>query len=182
MNAYLAEQARLHSTEFNMLSALNEIYSYVSKYSEEVSIGPSGHRIYTIFVAFIRVLAWETHKQWQEMLCDRRGGLHILQKSYLKQRQADIKEIQETCTDCCVTSRHLSWKVALENNSLYQQGAVSCIQTYRRTAWTVNKGAITALSHTTVSSELLLIRRQWTCHTVVGFSCGLEILRMHRCI
>lgn len=37
MNAYLAEQARLHSTEFNMLSALNEIYSYVSKYSEEVS-------------------------------------------------------------------------------------------------------------------------------------------------
>lgn len=37
MNAYLAEQARLHSHEFNMLSALNEIYSYVSKYSEEVS-------------------------------------------------------------------------------------------------------------------------------------------------
>uniref|UniRef100_A0AAR2KYB8 Plexin-A2 n=1 Tax=Pygocentrus nattereri TaxID=42514 RepID=A0AAR2KYB8_PYGNA len=38
MNAYLAEQARLHSNEFNMLSALNEIYSYVSKYSEEVSL------------------------------------------------------------------------------------------------------------------------------------------------
>lgn len=37
MNAYLAEQARLHSMEFNMLSALNEIYSYVRKYSEEVS-------------------------------------------------------------------------------------------------------------------------------------------------
>uniref|UniRef100_A0A8C5H4A1 Sema domain-containing protein n=1 Tax=Gouania willdenowi TaxID=441366 RepID=A0A8C5H4A1_GOUWI len=36
MNAYLAEQARLHYAEFNMLSALNEIYSYVSKYSEEV--------------------------------------------------------------------------------------------------------------------------------------------------
>uniref|UniRef100_A0A672MRH4 Plexin-A2 n=1 Tax=Sinocyclocheilus grahami TaxID=75366 RepID=A0A672MRH4_SINGR len=36
MNAYLAEQARLHSNEFNMLSALNEIYSYISKYSEEV--------------------------------------------------------------------------------------------------------------------------------------------------
>ncbi|KAG5282326.1 hypothetical protein AALO_G00054760 [Alosa alosa] len=36
MNAYLAEQARLHSNEFNMLSALNEIYSYVSKYSEEI--------------------------------------------------------------------------------------------------------------------------------------------------
>ncbi|KAG7263521.1 hypothetical protein CRUP_000611 [Coryphaenoides rupestris] len=37
MNAYLAEQARLHSNEFNMLSALNEIYSYVSKYSEEIN-------------------------------------------------------------------------------------------------------------------------------------------------
>lgn len=36
MNAYLAEQARLHSNEFNMLSALNEIYSYINKYSEEV--------------------------------------------------------------------------------------------------------------------------------------------------
>uniref|UniRef100_A0A8C9U069 Plexin A2 n=1 Tax=Scleropages formosus TaxID=113540 RepID=A0A8C9U069_SCLFO len=36
MNAYLAEQARLHSNEFNMLSALNEIFSYVSKYSEEI--------------------------------------------------------------------------------------------------------------------------------------------------
>lgn len=36
MNAYLAEQSRLHAVDFNMLSALNEIYSYVSKYSEEV--------------------------------------------------------------------------------------------------------------------------------------------------
>ncbi|XP_047697035.1 plexin-A2 isoform X1 [Prionailurus viverrinus] len=36
MNAYLAEQSRLHAVEFNMLSALNEIYSYVSKYSEEL--------------------------------------------------------------------------------------------------------------------------------------------------
>uniref|UniRef100_A0A8C5TZB5 Plexin cytoplasmic RasGAP domain-containing protein n=1 Tax=Malurus cyaneus samueli TaxID=2593467 RepID=A0A8C5TZB5_9PASS len=38
MNAYLAEQSRLHAVEFNMLSALNEIYSYVSKYSEEVGV------------------------------------------------------------------------------------------------------------------------------------------------
>ncbi|XP_077074504.1 plexin-A2 [Siphateles boraxobius] len=38
MNAYLAEQARLHSNEFNMLSALNEIYSYISKYSEEITV------------------------------------------------------------------------------------------------------------------------------------------------
>lgn len=36
MNAYLAEQSRLHAVDFNMLSALNEIYSYVSKYNEEV--------------------------------------------------------------------------------------------------------------------------------------------------
>lgn len=36
MNAYLAEQARLHSSEFNVLSALHEIFTYVSKYSQEV--------------------------------------------------------------------------------------------------------------------------------------------------
>lgn len=38
MNAYLAEQARLHSSEFNVLSALHEIYAYVSKYSPEVRL------------------------------------------------------------------------------------------------------------------------------------------------
>uniref|UniRef100_A0A4W3IM62 Plexin A4 n=2 Tax=Callorhinchus milii TaxID=7868 RepID=A0A4W3IM62_CALMI len=36
MNAYLAEQSRMHMSEFNTMSALSEIYSYVSKYSEEV--------------------------------------------------------------------------------------------------------------------------------------------------
>ncbi|XP_060040706.1 plexin-A2 [Erinaceus europaeus] len=36
MNAYLAEQSRLHAAEFHMLSALSELYSYVSKYSEEL--------------------------------------------------------------------------------------------------------------------------------------------------
>lgn len=36
MNAYLAEQARLHSHEFNTLSALHELYAYVRKYSREV--------------------------------------------------------------------------------------------------------------------------------------------------
>uniref|UniRef100_A0A8C4TUV8 Plexin-A2 n=3 Tax=Neoaves TaxID=3078114 RepID=A0A8C4TUV8_FALTI len=44
MNAYLAEQSRLHAVEFNMLSALNEIYSYVSKYSEEVGVPWGGRR------------------------------------------------------------------------------------------------------------------------------------------
>lgn len=37
MNAYLAEQSRMHMNEFNTMSALSEIYSYVGKYSEEVS-------------------------------------------------------------------------------------------------------------------------------------------------
>lgn len=37
MNAYLAEQSRMHMNEFNTMSALSEIFSYVSKYSEEVS-------------------------------------------------------------------------------------------------------------------------------------------------
>uniref|UniRef100_H3AR86 Plexin A4 n=1 Tax=Latimeria chalumnae TaxID=7897 RepID=H3AR86_LATCH len=36
MNAYLAEQSRMHMTEFNTMSALAENYTYVSKYSEEI--------------------------------------------------------------------------------------------------------------------------------------------------
>ncbi|KAJ3603142.1 hypothetical protein NHX12_030885 [Muraenolepis orangiensis] len=36
MSACLAEQARLHAHEFNVLSALHEIYAYVSKYSQEI--------------------------------------------------------------------------------------------------------------------------------------------------
>ncbi|XP_018421566.1 PREDICTED: plexin-A4 [Nanorana parkeri] len=36
MNAYLAEQSRMHMNEFNTMSALSEIYSYVGKYSEEI--------------------------------------------------------------------------------------------------------------------------------------------------
>lgn len=46
MNAYLAEQSRMHMNEFNAMSALSEIFSYVGKYSEEVSqLGPcrEGH-------------------------------------------------------------------------------------------------------------------------------------------
>ncbi|RXM28955.1 Plexin-A4 [Acipenser ruthenus] len=35
MNAYLAEQSRMHMNEFNTMSSLSEIYSYVGKYSEE---------------------------------------------------------------------------------------------------------------------------------------------------
>lgn len=36
MNAYLAEQSRMHMNEFNTMSSLSEIYSYVGKYTEEV--------------------------------------------------------------------------------------------------------------------------------------------------
>ncbi|XP_078732617.1 plexin-A1 isoform X1 [Lampetra fluviatilis] len=36
MNAYLAEQSRLHVTDFATMSALNEIYAYVTKYSDEI--------------------------------------------------------------------------------------------------------------------------------------------------
>ena len=37
MNAYLAEQSRMHLNEFNSMSSLCEIYSYVGKYAEEVT-------------------------------------------------------------------------------------------------------------------------------------------------
>lgn len=38
MNAYLAEQSRMHMSEFNSMSSLSEIYSYVGKYTEEVCV------------------------------------------------------------------------------------------------------------------------------------------------
>lgn len=37
MSAYLAEQSRLHLNQFNSMSALHEIYSYITKYKDEVS-------------------------------------------------------------------------------------------------------------------------------------------------
>lgn len=43
MNAYLAEQSRMHMNEFNTMSALSEIYSYVGKYSEEVRAAVQDH-------------------------------------------------------------------------------------------------------------------------------------------
>lgn len=36
MSAYLAEQSRLHANQFNSMSALHEIYSYIIKYKDEV--------------------------------------------------------------------------------------------------------------------------------------------------
>lgn len=40
MSAYLAEQSRLHLSQFNSMSALHEIYSYITKYKDEVSPAP----------------------------------------------------------------------------------------------------------------------------------------------
>jgi hypothetical protein len=37
MSAYLAEQSRLHLRQFNSMSALHEIYTYITKYKDEVS-------------------------------------------------------------------------------------------------------------------------------------------------
>uniref|UniRef100_A0A8C0BW77 Plexin-A1 n=1 Tax=Buteo japonicus TaxID=224669 RepID=A0A8C0BW77_9AVES len=39
MSAYLAEQSRLHLSQFNSMSALHEIYSYITKYKDEVRHG-----------------------------------------------------------------------------------------------------------------------------------------------
>ncbi|XP_075882719.1 plexin-A1-like isoform X2 [Nelusetta ayraudi] len=36
MSAYLAEQSRLHLDQFNSMSALHEIYSYITKYKDEI--------------------------------------------------------------------------------------------------------------------------------------------------
>uniref|UniRef100_A0A6Q2X5U8 Plexin-A1 n=1 Tax=Esox lucius TaxID=8010 RepID=A0A6Q2X5U8_ESOLU len=38
MSAYLAEQSRLHLSQFNSMSALHEIYSYIVKYKDEVKL------------------------------------------------------------------------------------------------------------------------------------------------
>ena len=36
MNAMLAEESRLHANEFNLNSALHELYSYAVKYNEQL--------------------------------------------------------------------------------------------------------------------------------------------------
>uniref|UniRef100_A0A8C5NCD7 Plexin-A2 n=1 Tax=Gouania willdenowi TaxID=441366 RepID=A0A8C5NCD7_GOUWI len=62
MNAYLAEQARLHSSEFNVLSALHEIYTYVNKYSHEVR-----HRQHTLICKHSLLAISGSFKQrWKE--------------------------------------------------------------------------------------------------------------------
>lgn len=45
MSAYLAEQSRLHLSQFNSMSALHEIYSYIIKYKDEVSSRRTGTTI-----------------------------------------------------------------------------------------------------------------------------------------
>ncbi|KAG7260026.1 hypothetical protein CRUP_014851 [Coryphaenoides rupestris] len=36
MSAYLAEQSRIHLSQFNSMSALHEIYTYIAKYKDEI--------------------------------------------------------------------------------------------------------------------------------------------------
>lgn len=48
MNAYLAEQSRMHMNEFNSMSSLSEIYSYIGKYTEEVCNTKHTHTLFKI--------------------------------------------------------------------------------------------------------------------------------------
>lgn len=58
MSAYLAEQSRLHLSQFNSMSALHEIFSYITKYKDEVSSKglKTLHLLYRrhVFIAFCR--------------------------------------------------------------------------------------------------------------------------------
>lgn len=45
MDAYLVEQSRLHASDFNILSALSELYFYVTKYRQEVRASPTGPQL-----------------------------------------------------------------------------------------------------------------------------------------
>lgn len=55
MNAYLAEQSRMHMNEFNSMSSLSEIYSYVGKYTEEVCIAQDTSLILFWFFIFLHL-------------------------------------------------------------------------------------------------------------------------------
>lgn len=45
MDAYLVEQSRLHASDFNVLSALSELYFYVTKYRQEVCVIPTDSQL-----------------------------------------------------------------------------------------------------------------------------------------
>lgn len=53
MSAYLAEQSRLHANQFNSMSALHEIYSYIVKYKDEVRRAPRYFHFYFHFIFII---------------------------------------------------------------------------------------------------------------------------------
>ncbi|XP_038638490.1 plexin A3-like [Scyliorhinus canicula] len=55
MDAYLAEQSRLHANDFNTLSALNELYFYINKYRDE------------ILTALERDAYARKHRLWQKL-------------------------------------------------------------------------------------------------------------------
>lgn len=56
MNAYLAEQSRMHMNEFNSMSSLSEIYSYVGKYTEEVCNTETNHTYH-----YVRILTTDVN-------------------------------------------------------------------------------------------------------------------------
>lgn len=60
MDAYLVEQSRLHASDFSVLSALSELYFYVTKYRQEVCATPG------LAKAGASVGAEEGHKEVQE--------------------------------------------------------------------------------------------------------------------
>lgn len=95
MNAYLAEQSRLHSVEFNMLSALNEIYSYVSKYSEEVGVPWGRHRG--------DAALWCTHSMGEELrFCA------VLGCATIPLAPSSLSLMQHSCSlhRCCPVDAH----------------------------------------------------------------------------
>lgn len=70
MSAYLAEQSRLHLSQFNSMSALHEIYSYITKYKDEVRCdeAESGLRCHlSPFSLFLQSPAFSYRKTHCEM-------------------------------------------------------------------------------------------------------------------
>lgn len=57
MSAYLAEQSRLHLSQFNSMSALHEIYSYITKYKDEVRRGEAESGLSCHLIPFVLVSA-----------------------------------------------------------------------------------------------------------------------------
>lgn len=70
MDAYLVEQSRLHASDFNVLSALSELYFYVTKYRQEVRATPTiPLRVQPLAKAGASVGVRECHKEVEGTDC-----------------------------------------------------------------------------------------------------------------